>query len=367
MKTGNVTGIVYERSIHKKLNLDNDKSEKGAVRGEDCAFFAVPESASAEISDLAALDGAEGMAIIAAQSQSVYSQPGCGRYAIFAAMNQAAAAGAGKAAGVLLRMICPKQMQEQELGKLVAQAQNAARQLGTEVVDVKASVSRAVSVPMVTATAVGMMNVELRQELGSGRNAAAQSDCLASGRKSSGSLAQIPAGSQIVMTKWAGLEGSAMLAQQCGARLAERYPSYLIEEASGFEQYFSILPEAAVAAQSGVSTSCAAAEGGIFRALWTLAERAGTGLEVDLKKIPIRQETVEICNHLDLNPYELMANGSFLCVTEHGGALVTELEKAGIPATVIGVVTDNNDRVIINGEERRFLEPAKEDEIYKIL
>ena len=36
-------------------------------------------------------------------------------------------------------------------------------------------------------------------------------------------------------------------------------------------------------------------EGGIFGALWEMAEASGVGLEIDLKKIPIRQETVEVC------------------------------------------------------------------------
>ena len=40
---------------------------------------------------------------------------------------------------------------------------------------------------------------------------------------------------------------------------------------------------------------------------------------------------------------------------------------AGIPATVIGKTTDSNDRVLCQMEERRFLEAAQTDELYKIL
>lgn len=36
-------------------------------------------------------------------------------------------------------------------------------------------------------------------------------------------------------------------------------------------------------------------EGGIFGALWEMADGAGIGLDVALKRIPIQQETVEIC------------------------------------------------------------------------
>ena len=98
-----------------------------------------------------------------------------------------------------------------------------------------------------------------------------------------------------------------------------------------------------------------------------MAELSGVGLEIDLKKIPIRQETVEICNFLDLNPYELVSGGSLLIAAENGNDLVEAMEKTGIRAAVIGKTTDGNDRVIRNGEEKRFLEPAKTDEIHKLI
>ena len=33
---------------------------------------------------------------------------------------------------------------------------------------------------------------------------------------------------------------------------------------------------------------------------------------------------------------------------------------------MIGRFTDNNDKVVVNGEEKRFLEKIKQDSIYKI-
>ncbi len=53
-------------------------------------------------------------------------------------------------------------------------------------------------------------------------------------------------------------------------------------------------------------------EGGIFGALWEMAESSGIGLEIDLKKIPLKQETVEICELFDINPYGLIASGAML-------------------------------------------------------
>jgi hydrogenase maturation factor len=52
-------------------------------------------------------------------------------------------------------------------------------------------------------------------------------------------------------------------------------------------------------------------------------------------------------------------------VTENGDLLKEELEKSGIRAEIIGKLTASNDRVVIKGEERRFLEPPKSDDIVK--
>ena len=168
------------------------------------------------------------------------------------------------------------------------------------------------------------------------------------------------------MTKWAGLAGTVRLEKTYREALLKRYPAQLLDDVAQLEQHFSILPEAAVAGKSGVGLACAVSEGGVFHALWTLAEQAGTGLEVSLKKIPIRQETVEICNELDINPYELSGNGSMLFVTDQGEMLAEQLQQQKIPAAVIGFLSADNDRVIVNGEERRFLEPANTDAIYRM-
>ena len=43
------------------------------------------------------------------------------------------------------------------------------------------------------------------------------------------------------------------------------------------------------------------------------------------------------------------------------------LRAAVIPAACVGKVTAGNARVIVSGEERRFLEPPKADELYKVV
>lgn len=332
MKTGNVTGNVYERSVRRKLKKEN-KWIRGAAHGEDCAFFEC------------------GGGMVLSQG-SVYTGADTAGYAVYSAVNRAAADAAGKEEqrSVQVQILLPVSQEEQTLQRMVCDIRDAAEKSGAAPADVKACVTAAVSVPVTTASAVIPAAAPAGQAAGK-----------ETARKA------FFAGSQIVMTKWAGIEGTARLTSRCRQQLLKRYPAHFLDEAEAFDRYLSIVPEAAVARESGVGAVCAAGEGGIFHALWTLAERTGTGLEVFLKKIPIRQETVEVCNMLDVNPYELAANGSLLCAAREGEALAEKLRREGIPAEVIGFLTGENDRVIINGEERRFLEPAKEDAIYRIL
>ena len=85
-----------------------------------------------------------------------------------------------------------------------------------------------------------------------------------------------------------------------------------------------------------------------------------------MKKIPVRQETIEICEFYDLNPYEFLSGGALLMVTENGDALVEALMQEGISAAVIGMTTGGNDKIIRNQDETRYLEPTVPDEIWKI-
>ena len=108
-------------------------------------------------------------------------------------------------------------------------------------------------------------------------------------------------------------------------------------------------------------------EGGIFGALWEIAESTSVGLHIDLKKIPIRQETVEVCEFCNVTPYELLSGGSLIMITEDGENLIEELRKENISANIIGKITDSHDRILMNDDEKRYLDKPKPDEIHRIV
>ena len=173
-------------------------------------------------------------------------------------------------------------------------------------------------------------------------------------------------GWDLVVTRWIGLGGTAALAKRREGELKEDFPPALIERATEFEIWMSVEREAKIIGRYGSCVMHDLSQGGIFGGLWELGERWKFGMEVDLKKIPIRQETVEICEYFQVNPYNLYSGGSLIAGTEHGEDLVRELEREGIPAVCIGKILKEKARKIYNGEECRFLDRPAQDEWYRL-
>lgn len=266
-----------------------------------------------------------------------------GTLAILITVNDLASSGATPV-GVLLTVLLPESVEEPELRKMMAQVEAACAQADVQIMGGHTEVTPVVNQPVISVCGVGKVK---------------------DGRLISTAGAR--PGMDILVTKWIGIEGTAILAKEKEGELLAKFSAPFVEKAKALDVYISVQSEAAVAVRSGVSAMHDVTEGGIFGALWEMAEASGVGLEIDMKKIPIRQETVEVCEFFGLNPYQLISSGCMLMAASDGNTLVRELAKAGIPAAIIGKATEGNDRVLLNEEERRFLEPPKTDELYKAI
>lgn len=183
---------------------------------------------------------------------------------------------------------------------------------------------------------------------------------------------------QIVMTKWAGLAGTWLLAADREKALRRKFPESMLARMKVLGSAMSIREEVLFlrkffsCAQNRTGSRSIAlmqhiSEGGVFAALWRLSERTGSGFCVDLKTIPILQETIEAANFFDISPYQMDSTGSLLVVTDAAEELVEELREQHIPAAMIGEVTSGNDKLIRNGEEVRYLDRPQPDALLKIL
>ncbi len=327
MKIGKIPETVLKRSVLKQITRRREEVLVGPAIGEDCSIISLNDDEVFVIS----IDPITGTV------QDI------GTLAVHITANDIASSGA-EVIGIMLSVLLPENTTEAELKNMMFEVDSVCEQLSIEVLGGHTEVTKAVNQPIITVTGIGKMK---------------KSDVI----KTSGAKA----GQEIVMTKWAGLEGTAILAKAKEQELLTKYSADFIKEAQKMLNYISVIPESKIAMKVGVSSMHDVTEGGIFGALWEIGAASGVGLEVNLQKIQLKQETVEICEFFDLNPYMLISSGCMLIVSDNANLLVDRLMEEGIAASVIGRITEGNDRIVINGDEIRYLEPPKTDELYKTM
>lgn len=180
-------------------------------------------------------------------------------------------------------------------------------------------------------------------------------------------------GDELVVVGAVALEGTRLLAGEKIEILKNRFAYGFIQDMLSVRERYGIqdLSENGdawkMAKAEGADVVYPLGDGGFLSGLWKIAEVSGTGLQADFRKVPVRQETVELCEVLDLNLYRLRSDGAFLAGLPSGEGLLRKCQSAGIPAAVIGQANDGNDRLLYSGANFRYLDRPTEDEIYKII
>jgi hydrogenase maturation factor len=149
-------------------------------------------------------------------------------------------------------------------------------------------------------------------------------------------------GDVVLLTKAAGIEGTAILSQERAHELRRVLPAALLRRAQGFRRLpgLSVVREATVAARHGASAMHDPTEGGVRAALHELAHASGVGLRVDLDRVPVRLETVRVCRHFDIDPLGLIGSGALLVAiaARRAAALLRAWRRDGIVGHVIGQI-----------------------------
>lgn len=327
MQIGKIPETILKRSVLKQIRHRREEVLVGPAVGEDCSIISLNDD---EV-------------IVLSTDPITGTVQDIGTLAVHITANDIASSGAD-VIGIMLTILLPEDTKEAELKDMMRDIDKICDMLQIEVLGGHTEVTKAVNQPIVTVTGIGKMKK-------------------ANMIKTSGAKP----GQEIVMTKWAGLEGTAIIAKAKEQELLTKYSASFINEAKKMIDHISVVPEARIAMRLGVSSMHDVTEGGIFGALWEIGAASKVGLEVDLQKIILKQETVEICEFFDLNPYMLISSGCMLIVCDNANLLVDRLKEEGITAAVIGRITEGNDRIVINKDEHRYLEPPKTDELYKVM
>lgn len=172
-------------------------------------------------------------------------------------------------------------------------------------------------------------------------------------------LKGLQVGDALVMTKTAALEGTAILATERADRLSHLSPA-LLKEAETYFSLLSVVSEGRVALENDVHAMHDVTEGGILGAAWEICYAAGLGLILDQGAIPVTEATRQIAAAAGIDPLRLLGSGSLLIGCANGPAMVQALGQAGIPAAIIGRVTEAGFTTV----DRAVIDPPREDALY---
>ncbi len=178
-------------------------------------------------------------------------------------------------------------------------------------------------------------------------------------------------GDRILLTKTAGLEGTAILARDKATLLRKKgVPDKLLKLARSYQEQISVVEEALLAAKlKQVHALHDPTEGGVLNGLWEMAEASNLGIEVWADKIPVAPATQVICLTLGLDPLKLMSSGTLLLAVEESKRRTIQkaLLKLRGRVTEVGRFTRRDKgRVLLKRGKRQALSAVPQDELYKL-
>lgn len=238
-------------------------------------------------------------------------------------------------------ILLPEDASEEDVGTLSSEMHNTARALGISIVGGHTELTPGLRRPIVATTAF----------------AVAGSYVTAGGARE---------GDTLMMTKSAGVEGTAILGTD--ARFNERLNSKTVSAAKKYFERLSVVSEAVGAYRTGaVHAMHDCTEGGVLGAIYEMATASGLGIEVEEPGIPVSEETLGICSSLGVDPLRLISSGTLLIAVARGreekvNQVVT---RSGSRVTTIGRFKKG--KVLLTGRERvEELTRPPEDEIWRL-
>jgi hydrogenase expression/formation protein HypE len=323
MKEGKIPPELLKSLVFNNIKVKSKEVIMRPEIGEDCA----------------AIDFG-GHACVLSTDPITGAEKGAGTLAVHISCNDVATCGV-RPVGIMVTILAPVTATEEDIKRVMEEAGAAAAALGVEIIGGHTEVTSAVNRMVISTTAVGKA---LKDKL-----------VRTSGANS---------GDDVIMTKWAGLEGTSILAADKESQLIGSLTPEEIASAKALIEHISVVEEGVTAGEFGASSMHDVTEGGILGAAWEVAESSSKGIEVYIDRIPILPVTQKLCNMFGLDPYRLISSGSMLITAQNGEALVGILQSKGIPAAIIGRITEQERRIIKNGETLP-LEPPDVDELFK--
>ena len=310
---GKIAPELLERTVFQYLGSRRNDVVLGPSKGEDAAIVKVGDLLLALSCD--PVSGA---------------QENLGWIAVIISTNDLATRGV-RPRWLLSCILLPESSDEKSLLSICRQMDAAAKLVGASIVGGHSEITPGLGHPVAIVTSAGIAENGVYVTCGGAR-----------------------AGGKIIMTKSAGLEGTAILAHDKGALLMRAFGSDFVGRARQHIHRLSVLEEAMIAVDTGgVMAMHDPTEGGIAGGLHEVADASRTGFRVYADRISVSDETEVICRFMNIDPLKLISSGCLLIVAESEKAdfIVQRLNAGGISACVIGeVLADERIRSVVSGD-----------------
>lgn len=322
MRNGILTQAAYQRSVYRKLKENHpDLSEYSWKR---CTV--VPAGEEELIISEILMTGQEKKLPVYAAARAV----------------TAVAAEGGHPFGVRVSVLVPGQTEEEFIKEMTGILENTAKDQELKLLNVLVEVCPETTCLTVSVTGLG------KREGGEKDNSAVYD------------------GRDLVLVNPVALEGSLRVLYTKEKEVRDRFVPVFLSKLYDSEKDLFAVKAAEKANKLHAELVKPVTDGGVFGALWELSEETGAGFEVDLKRFPVRQDIVEVCELFRLNPYQMASGGCLLVILEDGREFVEACRKDHIMASVIGRMKAGKEKIILNGEERRCTDRPAEDEWFRI-
>ncbi len=322
---GKVPPEILASHVYPHLGARREDVLVRAQFGEDCAVVGFGDQVAVLTTDPITGAGAD-----------------VGWYAVYVATNDLAATGAEPVALVLTVLLPPDHAAE-TLGRIMREASAAAAAVGVEIVGGHTEVTHGIDRPLVITTALGR----------------ARRDQVV---RSGGAWP----GDALLLTKAAGIEGTAILATVLEERLRRTLGPDVVARAKAFRRQISVLPEGRAAVAAGARAMHDVTEGGVLGAVYEMAVASGIGVHLDADRVPVLPETEAICRALGADPLALIGSGALLVATGDPDRTAGAISAAGVPVARIGTCVERDRRLWRSGRDSPLLPPSR-DELWRVL
>ena len=323
---GKIPPEVLEQTVFKYTGAERDDVVFGAARGEDAAIVRAGDQLLVLKCD--PISGAVER---------------IGWLAVNVVTNDIATRGV-RPSWLLSCIMLPKGSGKDVLEMISKQMHEAAKNLSVAIVGGHSEITPGLDHPLVIASAVGIIR--------------GNSYVTCAGAK---------VGNKIILTKGAGIEGTAILASDRSTILEEKFGRPFVKKAKKYFDEISVVKDALTAFDyGGISAMHDPTEGGVAGGIHELCDASRTGFRVYEENIIVRRETSEVCRYFGVSPLNLIGSGALLIIADSKKAekIVEQLAKEGIEASIIGEILRNREhRVIVkrDGSEEALPRPLSDD------